>query len=152
MAQPALDALEALQSQLGEANDLKEFYKDLSDTAQQRIADNILHISIKLKDSEEREAGLSDQLLDLQKAGYKLETAHSIDLIKRRIELQCTKHPLKKAQAKLVLLEGKEAMTKEDVVLFERVVQETQDMYEREVEHGNTGKKFCRSRDTQLSK
>ena len=94
-------AEKALQSQLGEANNLKEFYKDLSDTAQQRIADNILNISIKLKDSEEREER------HLQKVRYKLETAHSIDLIKRRVELQCTKHLLKKVQANLVLLEGK---------------------------------------------
>ena len=102
-----------------------------------------------------REAALRDELSEretmcseLRESAKQLETAHSDDLTKRGVELLYTKNLLKEAQANFALLEGKEAMAKEDVVLHERVAPDPQDKYEREVvEHGRTVEGFCCSKD-----
>ena len=119
-----------------------------------------------LREGEAREAVLIDELSDLEtvcselrESAKQLEAAHVDDLTQRGVELQYTKNLLKEAQANLALLEGKEAMAKEDIVLYERVAQETQDMYERVaqetqdmyerevLEHSRTVEGFCRSKD-----
>ena len=84
---------------------------------------------------------------ELSASSKQLETAHSDDFVKRGVELQYTNNLLKEAQANLALIEGKDAMAKEDELLHERVIHESQDKYEREVaEHGRTVEGFCRSK------
>ena len=73
------------------------------------------------------------------------ESAKQFDK-QRGVELQYTQNLLKEAQANIALLEGKEAMAKEDAVLHARMADETQDKYKREVvDHGRTVEGFCRS-------
>ena len=84
---------------------------------------------------------------ELRELAKQLETAHA-DELRKRVELRCIQSLLKETQANIALLEGKEAMAKEYVVLHERVAQEAQDKYEREVvEHSRTVEGFCCSKD-----
>ena len=151
----------ALQSRVGKANEHMEHYKSISEAAEQQIKESLetseiyrTDIENKLGEGEAREVVWKDELselesvcIQLRESAKQLETAHSDDRVKRGVELQYTKNLLKEAQANLALLEGKEAMAKEDVVLHEQVTQETQDKYEREVvEHGRTVEGFCRSK------
>ena len=155
-------AEKALQSRVSKATEHMEHYKSISEAAEQQIKETLEanemyrnDVEAKLMEAEDRQAGWRDELSErdivcgqLRESMEQLETAHAAELERRRIELQYTKNLLKEAQANLALLEEKEAMAREDVLLHERVSQETQDKYEREViEHGKTVEGYCRSKD-----
>ena len=155
-------AEKALQSRVNKANEHMEHYKSISEAAEHQIKESLetseiyrIEMEEQLGEGEEREAGLREELSELERecsqlrlSKQQLDTAHAADLTKRAVEIQYTKNLLKEAQANLALLEGKEAMAREDVQLHEQVAQETQEKYEREViEHGRTVERLCRSKD-----
>ncbi|KAI6646431.1 Nucleoprotein TPR [Oopsacas minuta] len=152
----------AMENRVCKSNEHVEHYKTISEAAEHQIKENLEtsetfrnEMESKLSERDERESELQAEVSDLERecrelreSIKQLETTHTTTLSNREIDLQYTKNLLKEAQANLALLEGKETMAREDVLLHERVSQETQDKYEREViEHGKTVEVLCRSKD-----
>ena len=152
----------AMETRVSKANEHVEHYKNISEAAEQQIKENLETSEIfrtdmerKLSETEDvasllevEVSQLENECRELRESAKQLTTAHANTLSNKEIEVQYTKNLLKEAQANVALLEGKAAMMQEDVLLHEKVAQDTQDKYEREViEHGRTVEGYCRAKD-----